>query len=203
MAEMIIKIIGLGVKDYMRDPFNIFDAVIVIVSLIDFVLHQIPDISTENSGPLTAFRGIRLFRVFKLAKSWTSLKELLHKIMITVKDVTTFSILLLICMLIFTLLGMELFGHKVKFDENDLVADLESSDRTFSPRINFDTFYMALTAIFILFIGDDWQAIMQDYYRVEGNISLLFFVITFIFLHLILLNLFLAILLQNFSVSEE
>lgn len=44
---------------------------------------------------------------------------------------------------------------------------------------------------------------MQNHYRVEGPVSLVFFIITFVFLHLILLNLFLAILLQNFSVSEE
>ena len=37
-AEMIIKIIGLGFREYARDTFNIFDALLVIVSLIDFVL---------------------------------------------------------------------------------------------------------------------------------------------------------------------
>ena len=35
---MIIKIIGLGFKEYTRDSFNIFDACLVIISLVDFVL---------------------------------------------------------------------------------------------------------------------------------------------------------------------
>ena len=38
VAEMIIKIIGLGFREYARDTFNIFDAILVIISLIDFVL---------------------------------------------------------------------------------------------------------------------------------------------------------------------
>lgn len=75
--------------------------------------------SGGSGGALSAFRGIRLLRVFKLARSWTSFRELLHKIVLTVKEITTFSILLMICMFIFTLLGMELYGHKIKFDEND------------------------------------------------------------------------------------
>lgn len=119
VAEMIIKLLGLGFKEYARDTFNIFDATLVVISLIDFALLQIPQMSGGSGGALSAFRGIRLLRVFKLARSWTSFRELLHKIVLTVKEITTFSILLLICMFIFTLLGMELYGHKIKFDEND------------------------------------------------------------------------------------
>ena len=37
-VEMVAKLIGLGVKNYVRDRFNIFDAIIVIVSLLDFAL---------------------------------------------------------------------------------------------------------------------------------------------------------------------
>ena len=44
---------------------------------------------------------------------------MLAKIIVTVKDVSTFVVLLLICMSIFTLLGMELFGHKVRYTALD------------------------------------------------------------------------------------
>ena len=119
VAEMIIKIIGLGFKEYARDTFNIFDAILVIISLIDFVLLQIPEISGGSGGALSAFRGVRLLRVFKLARSWTSFRLLLSTMIKTMKEIIPFSSLLGICMFIFTLLGMELFGHKVRFDENE------------------------------------------------------------------------------------
>jgi hypothetical protein len=34
-VEMIFKLIGLGVKEYARDKYNIFDAFIVILSIIE------------------------------------------------------------------------------------------------------------------------------------------------------------------------
>lgn len=35
---MVIKIIGLGIHKYMSDSFRIFDGVIVILSLIEYVI---------------------------------------------------------------------------------------------------------------------------------------------------------------------
>lgn len=81
--------------------------------------------------------------------------------------------------------------------------DLESGVETFAPRPNFDQFYMAFTAIFIVFIGEDWQSVMHNHYRVEGNTALIFFPILYIMLNLILLNLFLAVLLGSFEHSDS
>lgn len=69
MLEMFIKIFGLGFKEYAKDPFNIFDALIVIMSATEFVI-EITGFGTGTSGALSAFRGVRLLRVFKLARSW-------------------------------------------------------------------------------------------------------------------------------------
>ena len=52
---------------------------------------------------------------------------------------------------------MELYGHKIKFDENEMVIESSFDDvTTMTPRPNFDSFYMAFTSIFIVFIGEDW-----------------------------------------------
>ena len=122
---MIIKLIGLGFREYARDSFNIFDAIVVVLSVLDLIITTASDRESQNVA-LTAFRGARLVRVFKLARTWTSFREMLSKILVTLKDVSTFSILLLMFMFIFTLLGMELFGHKVSFNDNDLPVDPES-----------------------------------------------------------------------------
>lgn len=68
IIEMIIKLIGLGIKGYYRDPFNTFDCIIVITSIIDFSF----TLSKSSSGAsgVTALRAFRLLRIFKLAKSW-------------------------------------------------------------------------------------------------------------------------------------
>lgn len=37
VIEMVVKIFGLGIKEYLRDGFNIFDATIIIIGLLEYV----------------------------------------------------------------------------------------------------------------------------------------------------------------------
>ena len=39
MIEMLIKIIGLGPMAYVRDRYNVFDAIVVSLSVIDVILN--------------------------------------------------------------------------------------------------------------------------------------------------------------------
>ena len=72
---MVISMIGLGIKKYCSDGFNIFDAIIVLLSLVDLTLVLMASNDEENStGFITVLRGFRLLRIFKLVKSWTALQ---------------------------------------------------------------------------------------------------------------------------------
>jgi len=66
-VEMAFKIYALGFKGYAKEGFNLFDGVLVVVSLFDLVIEQIFGTST-GAGVISAFRTLRLLRVFKLAK---------------------------------------------------------------------------------------------------------------------------------------
>lgn len=68
-VEMILKMLGMGLKRYIKDGFNVFDAIIVIIGLLEFV--------NAGSKALTVLRAFRLLRIFKIVKSWTTLKKLL------------------------------------------------------------------------------------------------------------------------------
>ena len=71
-VEMIMKLIGLGVRKYLRDNFNIFDGVIVIISLVDFSITLANDSDDNEGGILNVFRALRLLRVIKLGRKWTN-----------------------------------------------------------------------------------------------------------------------------------
>ena len=43
IVEMVIKLIGLGFREYSRDSFNIFDAIVVILSIVDIVITSASD----------------------------------------------------------------------------------------------------------------------------------------------------------------
>jgi hypothetical protein len=89
------------------------------------------------------------------------------------KDVSYFTLLLLIVIFIYTLLGMELFANLAKFDENGNVDMVNGT----SPLANFDTFLDSFTTVFIVLTNDIWSRIFYNYYRTVGPIqSILYFV---------------------------
>ena len=49
-VELGLKIIGLGVKEYIRDTMNVFDAIVVILSIVELIF-----LGGGQSG-LSAFR---------------------------------------------------------------------------------------------------------------------------------------------------
>jgi len=119
VGELCIKVLGLGVRTYAMDGMNRFDAIVVTISIVEYVLSQErPDQSYSTDHALTAnkvnkenmsltiFRGFRLLRVFRLARRWHSFHKMMVKIYQTVQDVVTFFVLLLIMVFVFSLLGV-------------------------------------------------------------------------------------------------
>ena len=89
---------------------------------------------------------------------------------------------------------------------DDVVVDVDIDvipEDALPPRPNFDNVGMGFTSIFAIAIGDDWNAFMALAFRAAGPIALGFYPIVFIFMNLILLNLFLAILLKNFETEGD
>jgi len=201
-VEMLLRLISMGFKIYFKgDWSNIFDAVIVISSFIDIIISEVlvnENDKLKNSGSVfTALRGFRLLRVFKLAKSWKRFHLLLETMARTLKDVASFSLLLLLFIFILTLLGMELFANKVKLDPKTNYVDLYKGN---SPKVNFDNFINSFSAVFILLTNDGTTGIYYNLYRtVSSYTSTIYMVVVILIGQKVILNLFIAILLQNFD----
>jgi hypothetical protein len=152
-----------------------------------------------SGGTISGFRSIRLLRIFKLARSWSSFRELIEKIGLSLKDISNFSILLFLFIFTYTLLGMELFAYQAIYDP---ITDNVSSEGIY-PRENFNTFLYSFTTIFIVLIGEDWNHVMYKNIRNKQFSNVLFFMFLYVLGNLILLNLFLAILLKNFEMDTD
>ena len=83
----------------------------------------------------------------------------------TLRDVSTFSILLFLFIFIYALLGLELFAFKAKFNEKHEIDNEHGKP----PEINFDNFFMSVTATFIILTNDSWASIFFDFYRTAGS----------------------------------
>uniref|UniRef100_A0A8C1Z1K8 Calcium voltage-gated channel subunit alpha1 I n=1 Tax=Cyprinus carpio TaxID=7962 RepID=A0A8C1Z1K8_CYPCA len=130
--EMILKLTALGFFSYLRNPYNIFDGIIVIISVCEIV--------GQSDGCLSVLRTFRLLRVLKLVRFMPALRRQLVVLMKTMDNVATFCMLLMLFIFIFSILGMHIFGCKfsLKTDTGDTVPD----------RKNFDSLLWAIVTVF-------------------------------------------------------
>jgi hypothetical protein len=161
--EMSLRIFALGLRAYARDRMNLFDVFVVFLSLIDLAISP-PYLWTgvgAQSTSVLALRTLRLTRVFKLARSWTSLRVLIKTIFSAAKDVMYFGVLLLLYMFIFSLLGIQLFANRWRFDPGDgsLLSPqqpLYYDNNAIIPRSNYDNLWSAMLSTMQLLTFENW-----------------------------------------------
>ena len=98
-AEVVIKMIGLGLTRYIKNVENLFDCFVVTMSWVELAL------GAEGGSSLGALRAVRLFRVFKLFKSG-DLRILMDSIVFTISTIGPYTVLLMLFLYVFALMGM-------------------------------------------------------------------------------------------------
>ncbi|XP_059965975.1 sodium channel protein type 5 subunit alpha isoform X7 [Mesoplodon densirostris] len=187
-AEMTFKIIALDPYYYFQQGWNIFDSIIVILSLMELGLSRM--------GNLSVLRSFRLLRVFKLAKSWPTLNTLIKIIGNSVGALGNLTLVLAIIVFIFAVVGMQLFGKNY----SELRHRISDSDLL--PRWHMMDFFHAFLIIFRILCGE-WIETMWDCMEVSGqSLCLLVFLLVMVIGNLVVLNLFLALLLSSFSADN-
>ncbi|XP_041983617.1 muscle calcium channel subunit alpha-1-like isoform X15 [Aricia agestis] len=193
--EMLVKMYSLGLQGYFVSLFNRFDCFVVVGSISEMVLTK-----TEVMPPLgiSVLRCVRLLRVFKVTKYWRSLSNLVASLLNSIQSIASLLLLLFLFIMIFALLGMQVFGGKFNYDP------VEEKDRH-----NFDCFWQALLTVFQILTGEDWNAVMYEGIKAYGGVgtfgilACIYFIILFICGNYILLNVFLAIAVDNLADAES
>ncbi|XP_026552918.1 sodium channel protein type 3 subunit alpha isoform X10 [Pseudonaja textilis] len=184
-AEMILKIIAMDPYYYFQEGWNIFDGIIVSLSLMELGL--------ANVEGLSVLRSFRLLRVFKLAKSWPTLNMLIKIIGNSVGALGNLTLVLAIIVFIFAVVGMQLFGKSYKECVCKIAEDCEL------PRWHMNDFFHSFLIVFRVLCGE-WIETMWDCMEVAGQtMCLIVFMLVMVIGNLVVLNLFLALLLSSFS----
>ena len=185
--ECFLKLMALS-KDFFNNGWNNFDLIIVSASLIDLTF--------ELVDGLSVIRGLRLLRVLKLAQSWTTMKVLLSIIISTIGALGNLTFVLCIVIYIFAVIGMQLFSK-------DYTLDKFEPDPV--PRWNFNDFFHSFMMIFRILCGE-WIEPLWDCMRAEKDegpeTCFAIFLPALVMGNFMVLNLFLALLLNSFN-SEE
>merc|ERR1719478_61727 len=124
--ESTVKIFALGPVLYARDWMNLFDAFVVLFSIVEIVLDLLKKLSTAEFSlpiPLSILRAFRIFRLFKLVRSIESMRKIISTLATSLLSVIYLLALLGLIVLIFILLGMDLFGGFYPRPELNYTAD--------------------------------------------------------------------------------
>uniref|UniRef100_A0A8C3IFE8 Sodium voltage-gated channel alpha subunit 2 n=1 Tax=Chrysemys picta bellii TaxID=8478 RepID=A0A8C3IFE8_CHRPI len=184
-AEMFLKIVAMDPYYYFQEGWNIFDSIIVSLSLMELGL--------ANVEGLSVLRSFRLLRVFKLAKSWPTLNMLIKIIGNSVGALGNLTLVLAIIVFIFAVVGMQLFGKSYKECVCKISNDCEL------PRWHMHDFFHSFLIVFRVLCGE-WIETMWDCMEVAGQaMCLIVFMMVMVIGNLVVLNLFLALLLSSFS----
>ena len=191
--EVMLKLYGYGLSGYFSSMFNVFDLIVIGLSLLELI------VASEDKNfdlGVSVLRSLRLLRAFKVTKYWSSLRNLVASLMNAMKSILSLLFLLFLFIVISALLGMQLFGGKF----------VKLSD---FPRTNFDSFAASMLAVFQVITGEDWNAVMYNGILAYGGptslpgiLCSLYFIFLVIFGNYTLLNVFLAIAVDNLTNAE-
>uniref|UniRef100_A0A4W6E2B6 Voltage-dependent L-type calcium channel subunit alpha n=1 Tax=Lates calcarifer TaxID=8187 RepID=A0A4W6E2B6_LATCA len=188
--EMLMKMYAFGLQIYFMALFNRFDCFVVCGGILETLLVEMDVIPPIG---ISVLRCIRLLRIFKMTRHWAALSDLVNSLLNSMKAICSLLLLLFLFLIIFALLGMQLFGGKFNFDETQM------------KRSTFDSFPQALLTCFQILTGEDWNAVMYDGIMAYGGpifpnmVVCIYFVILFVCGNYILLNVFLAIAVDNLA----
>jgi len=146
--EMIFKITAYGFKYYWHVNWNKFDFIIVILSLAAIDEQIIASLNIN----ISALRIIRVSRLLRMVKTSEGLRSLLKTLYMSLGNIMTTSLLLLLILFTFTVAGMSLFG------------EIEFGDHI-NEDANFTSFYLSMITLWRACTGESWNGIMHECYN--------------------------------------
>ncbi|XP_021566404.1 sodium channel protein type 10 subunit alpha, partial [Carlito syrichta] len=188
-AEMVFKIIAFDPYYYFQKKWNIFDCIIVTMSLLE--------LGVARKGKLSVLRTFRLLRVFKLAKSWPTLNTLIKIIGNSVGALGNLTMILAIIVFVFALVGKQLLGEDYRKNKETIAGPGEEW-----PRWHMYDFFHSFLIVFRILCGE-WIENMWACMEVsQKSICLVLFLTVMVLGNLVVLNLFIALLLNSFSADN-
>lgn len=186
--ELFLKLIVLGPKLYVFDGFNIFDAVITLLSIVELLITEVPALYVEGDMAIRVFRSLRLFRILRVASGSSKLREYSAGAANALNGLGALLGLIVLYLIVVALIGMQLFGGNEKWENT---------------RTHYDSFGDAMITSFQIQTCEGWNGVLYDAVvawggaRSAGSLIGIFFVAMVMFGHFVLFGVLLAIAYQN------
>lgn len=197
IAECGLKIAAMGFREYWSSNWNKFDFFIVCSSIVDLCVGFL---STSFARLIRLFR---LSRMFRLIKSLKGLKSLFETLIVSLPAFWNVGALVLLLFFIYSYLGVWTFGKTIRGD-------------SLNEHANFETFQMAMLTLFRVATNDEWVGLMRDCSVTPGSSRCTladencgswsaypFFISFVVIVSMIMLNLFTAVIIENFENMQD
>ncbi|XP_021929198.1 voltage-dependent T-type calcium channel subunit alpha-1H-like isoform X2 [Zootermopsis nevadensis] len=201
-VEMVLKVVAEGPFSYISNGFNVFDGVIVVLSVIEMCQTYLGD--GEGSSGLSVLRTFRLLRILKLVRFMPNLRRQLFVMLRTMDNVAVFFSLLILFIFIFSILGMYLFGGKfcmLSDGSRECNCDeiVNRHPKCVCDRKHFNNILWATVTVFQILTQEDWNVVLFNGMEKTSHWAALYFVALMTFGNYVLFNLLVAILVEGFS----
>ncbi|XP_022081596.1 cation channel sperm-associated protein 1-like isoform X1 [Acanthaster planci] len=174
--------------DYFKEQWNIVDFTIVVVNIADFSVSTLVgnDVNILNFiGIFRAMRALRALRVLRTVRFLKSLQVIMNTCLQSVQSMGAITMLISLFLYMFAVIGRGLYAEV-------------------DPK-RFGNLGSAMFTLFQLLTLDDWfyiyaEAVAKD----PGYFHIIFYLVLYIaFEYFIFLNLFVAVLVDNFQLTLE
>eukprot|EP00834_Sanchytrium_tribonematis_P008135 NODE_871_length_3383_cov_0.938794.p1 type:complete len:392 gc:universal NODE_871_length_3383_cov_0.938794:2419-1244(-) len=190
LTELCVKILVFHLQ-YFRNGWNVFDFVIVILSVVSVVVPMFAESATSAKGNLkvlTAFkvfkvlRAIRALRVLRTISFLKSLQIIVATLLKSIPALSSIVELALLVLIVFAVVAKTLYG--------DVDPD------------NFGTIPDCIFSLFACISLDQWTDLWQN--NEEKAPSIGYFLSLFVFIeNFVILNVFVAVLVSNLESSRK
>ena len=202
MYEMGVKLLTIGPKKYSSSKWNLLDGGVVLLSIVELFV-ELQHSGTTHGSSLSAFRTVKVFRTFRvmrvtrILRAMHSMQVIIGVIQRSFKSFMYVILLLFVFVFIYALLGIQIYQGRYDFGPHETL-----------PGGNFEDFGIAFVTVFQVITMENWQEVMYSSMRSTKGSAVMkvltaVYYISWIFIgNFILLNLFLAILIDSFTTEE-
>ncbi|XP_030344683.1 sodium channel protein type 1 subunit alpha isoform X3 [Strigops habroptila] len=209
-GECVLKLISLR-HYYFTIGWNIFDFVVVILSIVGMFLAEMIEKYFVSPTLFRVIRLARIGRILRLIKGAKGIRTLLFALMMSLPALFNIGLLLFLVMFIYAIFGMSNFAY-VKREAG--IDDM----------FNFETFGNSMICLFQITTSAGWDGLLAPILNsgepdcdpnkahpgssVKGDcgnpsVGIFFFVSYIIISFLVVVNMYIAVILENFGVATE
>ncbi|XP_010012149.1 PREDICTED: sodium channel protein type 1 subunit alpha-like, partial [Nestor notabilis] len=209
-GECVLKLISLR-HYYFTIGWNIFDFVVVILSIVGMFLAEMIEKYFVSPTLFRVIRLARIGRILRLIKGAKGIRTLLFALMMSLPALFNIGLLLFLVMFIYAIFGMSNFAY-VKREAG--IDDM----------FNFETFGNSMICLFQITTSAGWDGLLAPILNsgepdcdpnkahpgssVKGDcgnpsVGIFFFVSYIIISFLVVVNMYIAVILENCGVATE